>query len=356
MSNEKDIPDLQELNAKLREFKDLKSEISALRTELAELKSALSTLSCRNTAELRDLIIFIKDNLRNHVDSRYSAFLNTFYDFRQMRYHENNPDMRLYHSISGKLLHEFKKICDKYGLDYWLDGGTLLGAMRHQDFIPWDDDLDVGTTRKDIDKILKAVKKSGRLTFKYYFKFDGGYFFKLYFKNLETRPWLDVFVYADTDIDNIEEMTAFIEERRKKLVEEIVPIQTEKHLPSPCLIHCDDYQNIEALDRIFRKFLDIDSDPASVRSLTNITLTNSELKVLFHRYESIFPLGRAIFNGYEYKVPHIPDEFLRTLYNNYHLFSGTTGKITHTMNLTYDQVQAMLEFERNYVEPKDEDI
>ena len=57
------------------------------------------------------------------------------------------------------LLVEFDKICKKHNLRYFMDGGSLLGTIRHQGFIPWDDDIDVVMPRKDYDEFIKLTKE-----------------------------------------------------------------------------------------------------------------------------------------------------------------------------------------------------
>ena len=58
-----------------------------------------------------------------------------------------------------ELLVEFDRVCNILGIPYMLFAGTMLGAVRHKGFIPWDDDLDVVMYRKDYERFLKEADK-----------------------------------------------------------------------------------------------------------------------------------------------------------------------------------------------------
>lgn len=69
----------------------------------------------------------------------------------------DEPELR---SVLVGILEAFTSFCDQEGLSYYLLGGTLLGAVRHNGFIPWDDDIDVGMPRPDYMKFYELTKNT----------------------------------------------------------------------------------------------------------------------------------------------------------------------------------------------------
>lgn len=74
------------------------------------------------------------------------------------------------------ILRQIDGICKKYEIEYFAIGGTVLGAVRHQGFIPWDDDIDIAMPRKDYEKFLRVAQD----------ELPKGYFVQNYFTEPNT--------------------------------------------------------------------------------------------------------------------------------------------------------------------------
>ncbi len=72
---------------------------------------------------------------------------------------ERNRILRKLQLTELEILRELDRVCRKHNLRYYIVGGTLIGAVRHKGFIPWDDDIDVSMPRKDFDKLCKVAKE-----------------------------------------------------------------------------------------------------------------------------------------------------------------------------------------------------
>ncbi len=71
----------------------------------------------------------------------------------------DNQQLRNLQLLQVDMLIEFDRICNKYGIGYILDAGTLLGAIRYKKFIPWDDDIDIRMLRSEYERFCEVVVK-----------------------------------------------------------------------------------------------------------------------------------------------------------------------------------------------------
>lgn len=81
-------------------------------------------------------------------------------------------------AIELDLLLELDRICNEHDIKYFLIGGTLLGAVRHKGFIPWDDDIDVAMLREDYERFQKIAPNEFKSPYFFQTPYtDDGYFF-----------------------------------------------------------------------------------------------------------------------------------------------------------------------------------
>ena len=148
-----------------------------------------------------------------------------------MSSNENSNDQALaqVQNITLNILLQFRKICGDLGLKYYLAYGTLLGAVRHKGFIPWDDDIDVWMPRSDYMLLLEylssinkgryrlcmgQLKPPGEWPEELQMKFiDTDIAVERYYGNeiIESYPWIDIFA-----LDNVEDNHLSFEKRFKR--------------------------------------------------------------------------------------------------------------------------------------------
>lgn len=95
-----------------------------------------------------------------------------------MGYQVGGYDLKDIQNVMLEMMADIDRICEKTGIRYILDGGTMLGAVRHKGFIPWDDDLDIAMLRDDYIKFVEIANS----------ELDGKYKFQCV-ENTEQYPY-----------------------------------------------------------------------------------------------------------------------------------------------------------------------
>lgn len=234
---------------------------------------------------------------------------------------EYNPEgskLRIYQLQLLEMLSDFDKICREAGVVYWLSSGTLLGAVRHEGFIPWDDDIDVEMTRKDCRRLLKFFKGNDKYVIQTQWN-DSYYFWpfpKFRKKNVIINEATGVdkhYKYRGNYIDIF-----IIEDRYNFLVEFM-------SLPAR-LMYKLSVKKMNVVERLlfFLTKYSTMSLGSLVRFITNpfggktfgfsygtvFTLAN-------RRKEEIFPIGEIKFENRTFMAPKDSDAYLKRIFSDY---------------------------------------
>ena len=131
---------------------------------------------------------------------------------------QEDNNLRTLQLVELKILLEIKRVCEIHNINYFLIGGTLLGTIRHQGFIPWDDDIDIGMLRQDYDRFQEVFPKVSKTEYSFEtYNTDKGWaatFGKVRLRNTRYREtacedvlenngiWVDVFPFDNIPNDN----------------------------------------------------------------------------------------------------------------------------------------------------------
>ena len=223
-----------------------------------------------------------------------------------------------------RILQRLKQVCEENGLRYWLDAGTLLGALRHQGFIPWDDDIDVGMLREDVERLCAILADDPEYTILPYFRTAWtAYVLKMVPRDRNSKCWLDILLYdvADTQPLGEEETWKQIQAVRKKNERDKGKVGRRlSRIYHDEPIDGEDRMRIEqAIEKNLRR-LPESARPGQVVSQNCIYRSIDTAyvggKVLF-QMDEIFPTVSVTFEGETFSGMHKGHEVLMRGYRDY---------------------------------------
>ena len=129
----------------------------------------------------------------NDINYKQNLIMDYFIDVKSIK--KATGAQRIRQEENVILLKEFIRLCEIHHLRYWLDYGSLLGAIRHGFTIPWDDDLDVSMPADEFDKFEEIIKNDIDKNIKY-IKVWNNWQSRLIFKN-DTGAFLDIYAYEE---------------------------------------------------------------------------------------------------------------------------------------------------------------
>ncbi len=232
-------------------------------------------------------------------------FLNEFVDITRLP-PTRNSDLRIMQECDALLLALFDKVCKKHNLVYWLSYGTLLGAVRHKGFIPWDDDMDVAMPRSDFNRLQMILEEElAPLGFTISDFNVPSKLIGLGYKHLQTGTWVDIFP-VDT-YKSSQSLECCYHDLEEKV--NIYKLYYEKNKSNADNAAIDAFR-----DKMF-------AQPGTHSILFHGLEYDAPLKeVLLFDEEDVFPLSTLTFEGVEVPVPCRYNKYLTTIFGDYMSF------------------------------------
>ena len=243
------------------------------------------------------------------------------YHALNQRFNPDGSQLRRHQLRMLEILVEIDKICQRHQIPYWLSSGTLLGAIRHNGFIPWDDDLDIEMMQADYLQLMAILPQElpEWLALQTH-DTDPNYFY--YYAKVRDRRSL---IKEENNYDRIwKERGIYVDIfplEKQRMVLHKLSEKTVGHMYKIWRTSTNDHQTIRYVRTIFdfnrRCIFPVIKTLNKLIGSGTITF-GLGIPYRSPRYaEDIFPLAKHVFEGIAFPVPHDYDHHLRCIYGDY---------------------------------------
>ena len=264
---------------------------------------------------------------------------------------KNKDNLEHVQELSLMILKDFIKFCDDNNINYVVAYGTTLGAIRHEGFIPWDDDIDLMMLRSDYNKFIEITEKINSEKYKLFTLENTKNYYKLLTKislkgtkvnvfwqnntNFNTGLSIDIFILDDIPKNNFKKWI-FLKKRalHRKLSDILEVLNSDMYIS----------ENKEKIGRILKKVFDTIGINQKFLIKQNKKLRKEKknaTEVCDLAYNFVFPKKifvnpmKVKFEDIEVNVPNDYDNYLKICYGNYMELPPENERIVHTSEIDF---------------------